>query len=68
MNEQMNVLVISLRSQTPKHMRGGCSHYTDTSERVDGNGAQNMVTVQSHEFTNCSNRAHNEGMNESMNQ
>jgi hypothetical protein len=27
--------------------RGGWSHYTDTSETVDGNGAQNMVTVQS---------------------
>jgi hypothetical protein len=28
-------------------MRGGWSHYTDTSEPVDSNGAQNMVTVQS---------------------
>jgi hypothetical protein len=39
------VLVIALRPKTPKHIRGGWSHYTDTSERVDGNGAQNMVTV-----------------------
>jgi hypothetical protein len=31
----------------PKHIRGGWSHYTDTSEPVDGYGAQNMVTVQS---------------------
>jgi hypothetical protein len=39
--------VIALRPQAPKHIRGGWSHYTDTSEPVDGNGAQNMVTVQS---------------------
>jgi hypothetical protein len=39
------VLVIALRPQTPKHKRSGWSHYTDTSEPVDGNGAQNMVTV-----------------------
>jgi hypothetical protein len=39
--------VIALRPQTPKHIRGDWSHYTDTSEPVDGNGAQNMVTVQS---------------------
>jgi hypothetical protein len=61
-------LVIALRPQTLKHIRGGWSHYTDTSEPVDGNGAQNTVIVQSgfelatfrtlaHEFTNCSNRA-----------
>jgi hypothetical protein len=36
------VLVIALRPQTPKHIKGGWSHYTDTSEPVDGNGAQNM--------------------------
>jgi hypothetical protein len=30
-------LVIALRPQTPKHIRGGWSHYTDTSEPVDGN-------------------------------
>jgi hypothetical protein len=40
-------LVIALRPHTPKHIRGGWSHYTDTSEPVDGNVAQNMVTVQS---------------------
>jgi hypothetical protein len=40
-------LVIALRQQTPHHIRGGWSHYTDTSEPVDGNGAQKMVTVQS---------------------
>jgi hypothetical protein len=40
-------LVIALRPLTQKHIRGGRSHYTDTCEPVDGNGAQNMVTVQS---------------------
>jgi hypothetical protein len=30
------VFVIALRPQTPKHIRGGWSHYTDTSEPVDG--------------------------------
>jgi hypothetical protein len=40
-------LVIALRPQTLKHIRGGWSHYTDTSrEPIDGNGAKNMVTVQ----------------------
>jgi hypothetical protein len=29
-------LVIALRPQTPKNTRGGWSHYTDTSEPVDG--------------------------------
>jgi hypothetical protein len=38
-------LVIALRPL--KHIRGGWLHYTDTSEPVDGNGAQNTVTVQS---------------------
>jgi hypothetical protein len=63
------ILVIALRPQTPKNIRGSWSHYTDTSEPVDGNGAQNMVTVQSrfepvtfqslaHKLINCSNRAH----------
>jgi hypothetical protein len=28
--------VIALRPQTPKHIRGGWSQYTDTSEPVDG--------------------------------
>jgi hypothetical protein len=27
--------VIALRPQTPKRIRGGWSHYTDTSEPVD---------------------------------
>jgi hypothetical protein len=40
------VLVIALRPQTPKNIRGGWSH-TDASEPVDGYGAQNMVTVKS---------------------
>jgi hypothetical protein len=40
-------LVIALRPQAPKHIRGGWSHYTDTSEPIEGNGAQNMVSVQS---------------------
>jgi hypothetical protein len=64
-------LVIALRPQTPKRIRDGWSHYSDTSELLDGtrNGAQNMVTVQSgfepatfrslaHELNNCSNQAH----------
>jgi hypothetical protein len=29
-------LVIALRPHTPKHIRGGWSHYTDTSEPVEG--------------------------------
>jgi hypothetical protein len=29
-------LVFALRPQTPKHIRGGWSHYTDTSEPIDG--------------------------------
>jgi hypothetical protein len=40
-------LVIDLRPQTPKHIRGGWSHYADTNEPVDANGAQKIVTVQS---------------------
>jgi hypothetical protein len=28
--------VIALRPQTPKRIRGGWSHYTDTSKPVDG--------------------------------
>jgi hypothetical protein len=36
-------LVIALRSQTPKHIRGGWSHYADTSKPVDSKGTQNMV-------------------------
>jgi hypothetical protein len=49
-------------------------HCTDTSEPDDGNGAQNMVTVQSgfepatfrslaHELTNCCDRAHTDMLN-----
>jgi hypothetical protein len=34
--EKIFGLVIALRPQTPKHIRGGWSHYTDTSEPVDG--------------------------------
>jgi hypothetical protein len=40
-------LVIAVRQQTPEHIRGDWSHYTDTSEPVDSNGAKNMVSVQS---------------------
>jgi hypothetical protein len=29
-------MAIALRPQTPKHIRGGWSHYTDTNEPVDG--------------------------------
>jgi hypothetical protein len=36
-----------IRPETQKNISGGCSHYTDASEPVDGNWAQNMVTVQS---------------------
>jgi hypothetical protein len=39
--------MVALRPHTPKHIRGGWSQYTDTSERVVGYGAQNMVLVQS---------------------
>jgi hypothetical protein len=39
--------MVALRPHTPKHIRGGWSHYTDTSEQVEGYGAQNMVIVQS---------------------
>jgi hypothetical protein len=37
--------MVALLPQTPKHIRGGWSHYTDTSEPVKGYGAQNIVTV-----------------------
>jgi hypothetical protein len=39
------VLFYAWRPQTPKHIRSGWSHYTDTSDPVDVNGAQNIVTV-----------------------
>jgi hypothetical protein len=35
-NELVGWFGIALRPQTPKHIRGGWSHYTDTSEPVDG--------------------------------
>jgi hypothetical protein len=35
-NDDDDGLVIALRPQTPKHIRGSWSHYTDTSEPVDG--------------------------------
>jgi hypothetical protein len=33
---EIDGFVIALCPQTPKHIRGGWSHYTDTSESVDG--------------------------------
>jgi hypothetical protein len=36
MSDLLLGLVIALRPQTSKHIRGGWSHYTDTSEPVDG--------------------------------
>jgi hypothetical protein len=40
-------LVIALRPQTPKHIRGGWSHYTDTSEPVDGGeGTLQLLTTR----------------------
>jgi hypothetical protein len=39
------VLVIALRPQTPKHIRGGLSHYTDTSEPVDGNQGLKIINT-----------------------
>jgi hypothetical protein len=71
-------LVIALLPQTPKHIRGGWSHYTDISELVHGIGkAQNMVTVLSgfepvtfgslaHELTNSAIRAHPDGLPEAV--
>jgi hypothetical protein len=41
--EQRFGLVFALRPQTSKHIRGGWSHYTDTSEPVDG-GVQLWTT------------------------
>jgi hypothetical protein len=34
--------MVALPPHTSKHNRGGWSHYTDTSEPVDGYGAQNI--------------------------
>jgi N-acetylneuraminic acid mutarotase len=35
-NDWLVGLAIALRPQTPTHIRGGWSYYTDTSEPVDG--------------------------------
>jgi hypothetical protein len=63
-------LVIALRPQTPEHIRGGWSHYTDTSEPVDGNGATKKLSLsiqisnqgpfdhKPNALTTCANRAH----------
>jgi hypothetical protein len=40
--------IIALRPQTPKHIRGGWSHYTDTSEPVDG-GVETIREIDSAE-------------------
>jgi hypothetical protein len=37
-------LVIALRPQTPKHIKGGWSHYTDTSEPADGAAGHIILT------------------------
>jgi hypothetical protein len=47
LGQHAEVPMVVLRPQTPKPIRGGWSHYTDTSEPVDAYGTQNMVTVQS---------------------
>jgi hypothetical protein len=39
-------LLIALRPQTPKHIKGGWSNYTDTSELINGNVGQDMVSVR----------------------
>jgi hypothetical protein len=71
-NNMMNglVLFIALRPQTLKLIRGDWSHYTEMSEPVFGNEAQNMVTYirvsnqglfdqRPNTLTNCANRAYN---------
>jgi hypothetical protein len=45
--------VIGLRSQTPKHIRGGWSHYTDTSEPVDGRVGTRVVWHALGFFVSC---------------
>jgi hypothetical protein len=63
--------MVALHPHTPKHIKGGWSHYTDTTEPVNGYGAQNnyghcptRVSNQrpfdrwSNTLTNCANRAH----------
>jgi hypothetical protein len=65
-------LVVALRTHTPKHIKGGWSHYTDTTEPVDVMGLKiwslsnpgfEPATFRSvaHELTNCSNRVHRVG-------
>jgi hypothetical protein len=39
--------MVALHPHTPKHIRGGWSHYTDTSEPVDSYGTPHIVIVQS---------------------
>jgi hypothetical protein len=39
--------MVALHPHTPKHIRGSWSHYTDTSEPVDGYGTPHIVIVQS---------------------
>jgi hypothetical protein len=38
-------LVVALRPQTPKRIRGGWSHYTDTSKPVDGGRSRDPTTL-----------------------
>jgi hypothetical protein len=59
----------ALRPQTPQRIRGGWSHYTDTSEPVVGYGATNMARpiqdsnqrpfgYQHDALTDCATRPH----------
>jgi hypothetical protein len=41
-------LVIALRPRTPKHIRSGWSHYTDTSEPVDCEAPKHIRSGWSH--------------------
>jgi hypothetical protein len=65
---KVGLVWLLLYAHRRRSILGGVGVVTDTSEPVDGNGAQNMVTVQSgfepatfrslaHELFNCSNRA-----------
>jgi hypothetical protein len=47
LSEMKEERMVVLRLHTPKLIRGGWLHYTDTSKPVVGYGAQNIVTVQS---------------------
>jgi hypothetical protein len=62
-------LIFALRPQTPKHIRGGWSHYTDTSEPVEvmglkiwslSNPGLEPPTFRSlvQRANHCTNRAH----------